>query len=246
MYDPIKDGIEKTVQSVRYIEAKPPQDLAGLVHCFWELRTETMLPEDFCLHVLPDACINLLFNLKDTAIAAVTARQTTYVVLNLGKDFHYAGIQLLPGVWQGNRDEIRHGFVGDAYTGTLPLVETANTLLSLDFAAKQDVLANLVRHFAAEKRIVANEIIAQILANLDAIHKVADMAALTGMSARHLQRVLKQTTGFSPHNLLKVLRLQHALRQDNTISYTDQSHFIHSFRKATGYTPDRYFKIFDV
>lgn len=58
MYTPVKDGIEKTVQSVRYTEAKPPGHLSGLVHCFWELRTESALPDDFYLHALPDACVN--------------------------------------------------------------------------------------------------------------------------------------------------------------------------------------------
>jgi len=29
-------------------------------------------------------------------------------------------------------------------------------------------------------------------------------------------------------------------------SYADQSHFIHSFRKATGYTPGKYSRKFDV
>jgi hypothetical protein len=96
MYSPIRDGIEKIVQSVRYTEAKPPGNLSGLVHCFWELKTDRALSEDFCLHALPDACVNILFNQVDTDIAGVTALRTTYEVLNLGKSFHYVGIQFCP------------------------------------------------------------------------------------------------------------------------------------------------------
>jgi hypothetical protein len=62
MYNPIQDGIDKTVRSVRYSEAKPPGHLSGLVHCYWELKTESVLAEDFCLHAMPDACVNILFN----------------------------------------------------------------------------------------------------------------------------------------------------------------------------------------
>ena len=69
MYNPVKDGIKKTVQSVRYTEATPPRDLSELVHCFWELKTESVLPDDFCLHVLPDACVNILFNMADPPTA---------------------------------------------------------------------------------------------------------------------------------------------------------------------------------
>lgn len=54
------------------------------------------------------------------------------------------------------------------------------------------------------------------------IRSVADMAAVAGLSSRQLQRVLKPTTGSSPHDLLKVLRLQRSIRQDLLMSYTDQ------------------------
>lgn len=246
MYSPIQDGIEKTVQWVRYTEAKPPSELSGLLHCFWELKTETTLPEDFLLHALPDACVNILFNQLDTRIAGITALRTTYEVLNLGKTFHYAGIQLLPGVWQGSRGEIADSFVGTPYQGDLPLVKINRNLARLEFSAKQPVMAKLVEHLTDEKVIVANPVTEKILSRLETIHTVADMATLTHMSPRQLQRILKKTTGFSPHDLLKVLRLQQSFKESYLASYTDQSHYIHSFRKIIGYTPGRYTEKFDV
>ncbi len=57
---------------------------------------------------------------------------------------------------------------------------------------------------------------------------------------------MKATTGFSPHDLLKVLRLQSSFRQDYLLSFADQSHFTHSFRQLTGYTPGQFDKTFDV
>lgn len=246
MYDPVKDGIEKTAHSVQYIEVDPPEDLSDLVHCFWELKTDVVLPNDFHLHALPDACVNILFNQMDTSIAGITALRTTYEVLNLGKAFHYIGIQLLPGVWQGDRDEIADHFVGTPYRGTLPLVETNAELAMVDFSAKQLVMSKLVRKLAEKKVVKANPLTANILINIDTIHTVMDMATVAGISPRQLQRTLKQTTGFSPHDLLKVLRLQQSFGRHYLESYTDQSHFIHSFRKITGYTPAQYFKKFDV
>jgi AraC-like DNA-binding protein len=246
MYDPVKDGVKNTVHSVRYLEAKPPADLSRLVHSFWELKTDAVLAEDFYLHVLPDACVNLLFNLVDPRIAAVTARQTTYVALNLGKTFHYAGIQLLPGAWQGNRDEILDGFVNTPYAGSLPLVETGGRLAQVEFSEKQSVLADLVRRLIEKKLAAANEVVLRILKDIERIHTVADMAEKAKLSTRQLQRVIKQTTGFSPHDLLKVLRLQQSFRGHYLTSYADQAHFIHSFRKITGYTPAKYFKTFTV
>ena len=91
-----------------------------------------------------------------------------------------------------------------------------------------------------------NPVTAAILSNLDVIHSVADMAEVVALSPRQLQRTLKATTGFSPHDLWKVLRLQRSFRQDHLLLFADQSHFTHSFRKLTGYTPGRFKKTFDV
>ncbi len=246
MYSPIQDGIDKTVQSVRYTEAKPPSNLSGLVHCFWELKTERTLPEDFILHALPDACVNILFNQIDTNIAGVTALRTVAEVLNLGKTFHYVGIQFLPGVWQGSKAEIVDHFVGTTYSGQLPLIDTSIELAKWDFLGKQPVLATLVQWCVDQNLVVANRVTEKILAHIDDIRTVADMATVTAISPRQLQRTLKQTTGFSPHDLLKVLRMQQSFKQHYLDLYADQSHFIHSFRRITGYTPAKYTDKFDV
>ncbi len=246
MYSPTQDGIERGLQPVRYTEAAPPDSLSGLVHCFWELKTDAELQKDFHLHVLPDACVNLLFDQTDTQIAGITALRTTFEVLNLGKTFHYAGIQFFPGVWQGDPNEIVHSYVGTPYLGDLPLVDTNTRLTNLDFAAQQAIMSELTQQLIDDDIIAANVITEQILTNLDDINSVADMAALTGISTRQLQRTLKRVTGFTPHDLLKVLRLQQSFRRDYLLSYTDQSHFIHSFRKITGYTPEKYAKKFGV
>jgi AraC-like DNA-binding protein len=246
MYDPIQDGIEKTAQAVRYAVEKPPEYLSGLVHCYWELKTEQFLSDDFCLHAMPDACVNILFNLVDTEIAGITALRTKYEVLNLGRSFHYVGIQLLPGVWQGNPHEIADQFVGTPYGGELPLIATCKELAKHDFPAMWDVMSRFVQWFIDAKLVVSNPIIEKILAELDAIRTVADMAAIASLSPRQLQRTLKQTTGFSPHDLLKILRIQQSFKQHYLDLYADQSHYIHSFRKVTGYTPARYSDKFDV
>ena len=166
--------------------------------------------------------------------------------MNLGKAFHYAGIQLLPGVWQGNQDEIADSFVGIPYGGDLPLVETNRKLAKFDFPAKQPVMAELVQRLIAEKVVVPNAVTAKILAHIDDIYSVADMAMIADLSPRQLQRTLKRTTGFSPHDFLKVLRLQQSFKKHYLASYFDQSHYVHAFRKITGYTPAQYAKKFDV
>ncbi|MFK8080659.1 MAG: helix-turn-helix domain-containing protein [Granulosicoccus sp.] len=244
MYDPVNDGVDKSVKSVTYTEVNPPDELAELVHSYWELRTDKKLPDNFCLHALPDACVNLLFNQIDTRIAGITALRTTYEVLNLGREFHYVGIQFFPGMWQGNQNDTTDSFVGTPYTGDLPLIAASGKLAKRDFSGKQCVLTELVRDLIDAGLVATNAVTSRILANINDIHTVADMASVTHMSSRQLQRTLKKCTGFSPHDLLKVLRLQQSFKQHYLDTYTDQSHFIHSFRKITGYTPAQYYRKF--
>ncbi|MGV3666010.1 MAG: helix-turn-helix domain-containing protein [Leptospira bouyouniensis] len=245
-YDPINDGIHKKYHAVSFKVIKAPKELQSIVHSYWEMKTDQMLEEDFILHVIPDACVNLLLNLLDTKIAAITMRKTEYVTLNLGKKFHYTGIQFLPGMWQGNPKEIVSGFVDQPYQGNLPLVATAIRLLHLEFENFSDIFSELVQTLLKEGIVKNNELISIILENLDEIESVEDMAVYGNLSSRQLQRKLKQATGFSPHDFLKIIRLQKALKGHYLDFYTDQSHFIHSFRKITGYTPKEYFKHFDV
>ena len=246
MYDPIQDGIAKSIQSVTHQEAAPPTNLSELVHSFWELKTDQKLEEDFCLHAVPDACVNILFNQMDTRIAGVTALRTAYEVLNLGTQFHYVGVQFFPGVWQGDPNESADSFVGTPYLGDLPLVDRGAQLAGLDFSGKQSILAGLVTELIENGLVAINPVTQKILANLDTIQSVTDMATITQMSPRQLQRRLKKLTGFSPHDLLKVLRLQQSFKHHYLDFYADQSHFIHSFRKITGYTPTEFFRKFDV
>mgnify|MGYP000716080890 CR=1 FL=1 len=246
MYDPVKDGVHKSTRSVTYTEVGPPEALVQLVHCFWEMKTETELDDNFELHALPDACVNLLFDQLDTSIAGVTALHTEHTTLDLGRTFHYVGIQLFPGVWRRDAEDTVDHYVGESYEGNLPLIDLNRALAPLSFEAKQPVMSTFVAQLLADEVIAQNPVTAAILTNIDQVYSVSDMATVAGLSPRQLQRTLKQTTGFTPHDLLKVLRLQHSFRQDYLLSFADQSHYTHSFRTMTGYTPGRFEKTFDV
>ncbi len=246
MYDPVRDGVPKSVASVIYREAPPSAPLGDLVHCYWELRTETELADDFTLHAMPDACVNLLFDQQDPRIAGVTQLHTTHTTLDLGRSFHYAGIQLFPGVWRGDPDAVVDHYVGEPYEGDLPLIEVGEAAAEVDFDGKAAVFAALVATLLDRGVVAPNPVTAAILTNLDEINNVGDMAEAAALSPRQLQRALKATTGFTPHDLLKVLRVQQSFRRDYLLLYADQSHFTHSFRQLTGYTPGRFKKAFDV
>ncbi|WP_342075876.1 AraC family transcriptional regulator [Yoonia sp. SS1-5] len=246
MYDPKGNSREKTAEAVQFTEAMPPDHLRGVVHRFLELRTDAPLPDDYRFHALPDACTYVIFDQSDTRIAGITKLRASAEELSLGRAFHYVNIRFLPGVWQQARVPVDYGLVNAPYHGDLPLIAVNKDLATKDFAAQQAILIAFVERLVAEALVIANPITERIFQNIDDIFSVADMAEIADLSPRQLQRKLKETTGFAPHDFLKVLRLQQALTGEPSLSYADQSHFIHSFRKATGYTPGKFAKKFDV
>lgn len=237
----------KGVDSVVYVHGPPPPELADVVHCFWELRTEVVLDDDLTLHAIPDACVNLLFDQHDVRVAGVTLLHTGPTTLPLGRWFHYAGIQLYPGVWRGDPEATVDHYVGDPYEGELPLVEVGAAAAARDgIAGKAEVFVPFVRSLLAAGVVEPNPVTAAILAGLGEIRDVGDMARVAGLSTRQLQRTVKRTTGFTPHDLWKVLRVQQAFRQDHQLLFADQAHFTHAFRGVTGHPPARFARTFDV
>lgn len=246
MYDPKGNGKDRAVDAVQFFEAEPPRHLRDVVHRFLELRTQAPLADDYRFHALPDACTYVVLDQLHPKVAGVTRLQASSQELNLGKRFHFINIRFLPGVWQGDREQVSHGIVEDAYSGDLPLLDLNQTLIGRSFMAKQATLSLFVESLIESKLVISNPVTEKIFQRLDDIHSVAGMAEASELSPRQLQRVLKRTTGFAPHDFLKVLRLQQSLNGEPSLSYADQSHFIHTFRKATGYTPGRYSRKFDV
>jgi len=246
MYDPKGNGKDKDVQAVQYVEIEPPSHLRGVVHRYLELKTDGVLAQDYRFHALPDACSYIVFDQLDARITGVSKLRAASEEFNLGRQFHFVNIRFLPGVWQDSREEVAYGMLDQPYKGDLPLVAINRDLATLDFADMVPLLDSLVDRLLQAGLVAPNPVTELIFQHLDDIHTVADIAEIVALSPRQLQRTLKRTTGFAPHDFLKVLRLQMALNGNDTWSYADQSHFIHSFRKATGYTPGKYARKFDV
>jgi AraC-like DNA-binding protein len=245
-YTPTLDGKNYDNNLVEYLEIKPSSRLSQVVQSYWMLKTKNLLQHDFILHALPDACVNLLFNQLQLEITAVTQLQTNSVELNLGKEFHFVGIQLNTGVFCGSKSELKRSYVGSGYNGNLPLLQTNQELNQKKFIDQIPVLEGLIEVLLDEGVLTANPIVEKIIQNLKIIHSVTDMAQLVNKSERQLQRIIQNTLGLAPREFLKVLRLQQSFTNHYTTLYADQAHYTNSFKNATGYTPIRYAKKFNV
>lgn len=243
MYDPAGNATDRTGKDVVFEEFEPPGHVVDVVHRFVTLRSGSQLASDYRFHALPDACTYVIFDQRDPRICGITRLRATSHELNLGREFHFTNVRLLPGTWAGTS---AHGLIDTPYTGDLPLIEYGDRLHGLDFTAQEGVLVELVGWLGEHGLVRPNPTTKRIFEQIDNIHTVTDMARAACLSPRQLQRTMQQSTGLAPHDFLKVIRLQQTLRRADHSSYADQSHFIRSFRAATGYTPGQFSRSFDV
>lgn len=96
-------------------------------------------------------------------------------------------------------------------------------------------------------RAALRRVTAYLREHLDQTVRLADLAALAGLSEFHFQRMFRASQGLSPHGYLEVLRTARAetliaageplAQVAIACGYANQSHLTRAFRRATGLTP---------
>lgn len=245
MYQPIQPGIPRRLLSaVKYQEYRD-RALASEVYCYWTLNTPASLRENFEYLVLPDGCIDLIFDLSRHAIpqgALVMSPATSSQRIDLGTSFSYLGIRLRPGSWA-----LSPAAVIQAPT----IVSTANGFDLLHaharlLAASEDRRYDLLDELARELRSRAVVRVSHFMDYVTAIspRSVQDLAEHTGYSRRQLQRRLYKAAGYQPHDFVKVVRFQHALQERSFDAYADQSHYIREHKRIVGMPPQHFLSIY--
>ena len=208
----------------------------GPVYCYWSLQTCKQLKDDFHYLILPDACVDIVFDVSQVPAfegALVMTPHVTASILTLGRNFWYVGVRLLPGAWQAQL----HDVVGQ----TLEL----NSLKNYDFrrTRQQLLVAALDKRLSLlEDLVVSLEQRGVIgttpLANITPSYQtVEDYIQLWGLSRRHTQRLFQKRFGYAPHDFIKITRFQQSLIQGSSEAYADQSHYIREFKRITNLTP---------
>ncbi|MEV6305563.1 helix-turn-helix domain-containing protein [Actinoplanes sp. NPDC051861] len=117
-------------------------------------------------------------------------------------------------------------------------------------AARIDLATELITGMLAERPLTGRQLLAN--AAVDAIGRGEPLPG--GVSARTVQRALRETIGQGPAWVRRWVRLQEAARQFAVdgeagaaqiaarLGYVDQSHLVNEFRAAVGRTPGEYLK----
>lgn len=238
MHTPVQPGIPRFLQDGVFYQEHPPEPAFGdQIYCLWQLRTSYALPSDCHYLVVPDACIDLVFDLSgQTEDLLVMSPGIRALDLNLGRQFHYCGIRLYPGVWREPQHIIAQSQTFSSLGG-IDMPAFSRQLHACSEADQQQQLHYFVRQLTRSGVINDVAWMPQLLAQADRLTRVEDLVRISGYSRRQLQRLFPEKTGFSAHDFLKILRFHQALTTQRIDAYTDQSHYIREFKRITGITP---------
>ncbi|MDY6938213.1 MAG: AraC family transcriptional regulator [Cyanobacteriota bacterium] len=142
---------------------------------------------------------------------------------------------------------------GGGWVGQLYIESLANVLavhLLREYSTSQPRVPTYEGGLGDRKILLVSE---YIDANLDRGLKLADLAAVAGMSQFHFSRLFKQSMGMSPHQYILGQRVERAkpLLKHSKMAiaeialqcgFNSQSHFGKYFREFTGVTPSQYRK----
>lgn len=244
-----------------YREYPPSADLADYVACYWTARYEpTREAADIPLtdRVLPDACLDLLFDLTQGDAILVGTMTRPLDVSQVGA-MDLLGVRFRPG--------------GIGAVVSLPAHEVTNGALSLDgvWGARGNALAHRVTEASSTSKRVAlveaalrrriagasggDPVVhaaARLVERTGGAVRVDTLVRGTGLGPRQLERRFLTAVGVSPKTACRVVRFQAAVgrmhdRPGLALSrialeagYHDQAHFTREFRRLAGEPPGAY------
>lgn len=247
MYDPVQIGIPAKLKNYITYNEVLSKSHENVVLCYWFLYSKKTLSEEFEYLVLPDGCIDIVFDIDTTPEfqgALIMTPKTAAESLNLGKNFSYAGIRLRPGAWLRSPVDIVGQQTIVKILAGIDLQKTRSTIMRAQDSERIEILEKLVNNLSEQNVIGMDDALHPFLESVGHLRNVGDYSSSLNYSPRHLQRIFKKQFGYSPHDFLKIVRFQDALASNSKINFADQSHYIRDFKKITGMTPVEFKKVY--
>lgn len=257
---------------MKYFTIPPSPALAKFVRFFWVLEHEIGADQPYIHRTMADGCAELIFHYKGRFDEFVTADKTetsfysgvsgqtqTFKRFIIHEDFGIFGVYLYPFAIP-----VLFGIPATEITNQMPDMQTflgnqgseleERMMLANDHIERVKIISlflesKLVRSKVNEPAVFS--VINHIIQN-KGVSNVRELAELSCLSTRQLERNFKTFSGFSPKLYLRIIRFQAALdaygSQDKSLTeiayecgYYDQSHFIHDFKTFSGQHPGVYF-----
>jgi AraC-like DNA-binding protein len=231
-----------------YRELPPPAALAGLVECIWRHELSERGADESGI-VLPDGRVDVVWTADGRALVA--GPQTTFVPRPLAPPFLAVGARFHPGVGPPLLGLPAHELV-DMHVPLDAIDTRPAAALGDRLAAVSDPGAAVEALGAALARLAdapVDPLVRPATRLLDRSQTtVAGVASELALSERQLQRRLRQTVGYGPKTLQRVLRFRRFLAELGrgrlglaaiaaAAGYADQAHLSRESRELSGRTP---------
>jgi len=242
----------------------PSEYLQPYISCYWTMTSEIELEEPILHRVIPDGCIDIIFDLNERSYrqaSSIVGTMTKPIFAELKGQVNYVAIRFLPGGFL-------HFFNSPVYDFTdriIPLEMisekkghnlTEQLVMENHIGNKIKLLENYLKNLLTTNNrndpIVKNAL-HNILKNKGNI-RVSELSKNVNSSQRQLCRKFDKWVGISPKAFCRIIRFQTILRmlphhsKCNLLSialdggYYDQSHFIHEFNSCCGLNPSEFLK----
>ena len=237
----------------------PSPSLQPYVVSYWHMASRTRLPAPLDHRILPDGCVDIVFDLAASSpaqaavVAGITARPFS---VPLGGKVDYLGVCLRPGAFSR-----LFGVAGSELTDRIvPLAEFASVFAPSSVEAvcscgntgeRVGLLEGVLLRQLANDRREDRRLTAALAAVVQAAGAVSveDLARRVYTSPRNLTRLFDRCVGLAPKVFCRIVRFQKVVRKlkdrsfHNQLSlalgagYYDQAHLIHEFHTLAGLSP---------
>jgi len=259
-YKPIQPTVSVNDNEISYQEIQPNKEIENFVYCFWELKTQNLLKQNYNYRVVSDGCIDIFFDRKQPTENFVMGFCRKFVQFPIGKEFDYIGIRFLPSAFP-------HLFGVDAKTLSNQSQELNNVspIFSEWISSKikptdsfeeiTEILNDKIIGFSKKQSINYDN---RFLDSLNLIFKRngflnTEIDLNKGLSPRQLRRIFNLYIGTTAKSFSNVVRFQYILNakpskqslKENKlyfdVGFFDQAHFIKTFKTFYGVTPSEAF-----
>jgi AraC-like DNA-binding protein len=260
-----KSDMEEFLHQKSYVEVQPPRALAHLIGSFWAINISDS-PETR-VRILPNACVDIVLYASDASrgegfAAAVAPPHRSFVVGSTLRSFmawsvgprRLIGASLLPcGVQPILGMPAR--LIGDSVVRLSDVIgaaaeELEERVLAAGEGMTFQCFAEALTRLCASRD--ANPLVARAIASIRQCggqQRIDELAAVSNVSARHLERAFIEHVGLGPKLFSRLVRFDRAARDIPTRGglswsqfsvahgYSDQAHLINEFRTFAGVTP---------
>ncbi len=246
----------------RHARYQPPPDLSFFLEHFWVVAWDLRGQAPVTREVLNHPCIHLLFETgRPGQVAGLERGRFTRTLAGEGQVF---GVKFRPGGFRPFLD-----FSVSRLTGKIvplnkifgnPGAALAAQIQALDpgndearmLAAEAFLRARLPER---DENVLRLTHLVELIMSDPSITRVSDLAAVSGLGVRTLQRLFGDYVGLAPKWMIQRYRLHEALERVSAdrkvdwahlaldLGYFDQAHFIKDFKALVGRTPAEYARI---